>query len=131
MPFRYINGSRENFTWILKKNTQKHLSKHVYVHIFNTNICRQAQLLNYFNESFTSCGLCDVCSSNRKGIDSRKAQVLLESQILETLKSGEKDSHQIMQNCTFESAEVIEMLRYLVQRKKITMSAFNTYQLIQ
>jgi len=79
----------------LKENYRKRIHS-VIDYANNNKVCRQIQLLNYFNEyTGTSCGYCDVCLANKpKNFDKIKKQILeiLKSEVLslEELKTRMK-----------------------------------------
>jgi ATP-dependent DNA helicase RecQ len=51
------------------------------------NVCRNMQLLTYFNETNAkACGVCDVCLANKRAMQ-KNLQAVMASQVLEALKT--------------------------------------------
>lgn len=81
---KHIELDPENYA-ILKHNYQKRIQS-VIRYVNNNDVCRQVQLLTYFNEfNNADCGYCDVCLSKKpKNYDKVKHD------IIETLRSKTK-----------------------------------------
>lgn len=64
MDARYLELSPQNYA--LLKERQRHRIDSVIAYTNNEHLCRQSQLLAYFDEqNFTDCGHCDVCIAKR------------------------------------------------------------------
>lgn len=89
---KYIEFDPENYEFLKQKHLQRIESVIAYVN--NDKVCRQVQLLTYFNEFNNSdCGYCDVCLNKKpKNYDEIKKRIvdILRSQALtiEELKTN-------------------------------------------
>jgi ATP-dependent DNA helicase RecQ len=81
---KHIELDPENYA-LLKHNHYKRIQS-VIKYVNNTDVCRQVQLLTYFNEfNNADCGYCDVCLSKKpKNYDKVKHD------IIDTLRSKTK-----------------------------------------
>ena len=95
--------------------------------IENNKVCRNIQILNYFDENTTShCGICDVCISKNKNIKHG-----LELQIISLLKKHTEISiDEIMTIINADESSIILHLRSLLSKEKIGMNHQNKYFLL-
>ncbi|MCC6372878.1 MAG: RecQ family ATP-dependent DNA helicase [Bacteroidia bacterium] len=89
---KYMEFNPENYHKLKERHLQRINSVIDYTN--NNTICRQVQLLAYFNElDFNECGYCDVCVAN-KPINDEKLKIKITSLLktkamsLEELKAG-------------------------------------------
>lgn len=91
---RFMELSPDNYQRLKERHFQRMES--VIAYTANDRICRQAQLLAYFNEiDYSDCGFCDVCLANKTPDTTRLQQKLTEllkvkPMSLEELKTGMK-----------------------------------------
>ncbi|SNR15640.1 RecQ family ATP-dependent DNA helicase [Tenacibaculum jejuense] len=92
--------------------------------IQNDAVCRNIQLLNYFNEpNAKECGICDVCLKKEKIIDVSK-------EILAIIKDNrEISSREICEKLNYKERDILIHLRKLLGEEKIKVTNYNTYLL--
>lgn len=95
--------------------------------IENNKVCRNIQILNYFDENTTShCGICDVCISKKKNIPNG-----LEQQIMSLLKKHKEISiDEIMTILNADESSIILHVRSLLSKERIGISNQNKYFLL-
>ena len=74
---KYLEFNPNNYYHLKQRYSERILSVIDYTE--NDKLCRQVQLLMYFNEiDYTNCGHCDVCINNRqKDLEKIKQQITL------------------------------------------------------
>jgi ATP-dependent DNA helicase RecQ len=102
--------------------------KAVISFIENNKVCRVVQLLAYFNEIITEpCGKCDVCLKK----SSKKIPVKdIANQILNLLKNKPLSSPEITSILNFSEEEILNSLKILLEKNKITITSQNKFKLI-
>ncbi|HPF10589.1 MAG TPA: RecQ family ATP-dependent DNA helicase [Flavobacteriaceae bacterium] len=122
---RTLNPFREAIE--LVNNRKERQVKAVLTYIANTKVCLQVQLLRYFGETTTQeCGRCSVCLEKRKSQQPLETQVIAQK-ILALLQETPMDSRNLLENLTFAEADVLKVLRALLDRKLIQLNAVNQY----
>ena len=113
---------------IERQNNLKHEKlKSVISFIENNKICRSVQLLAYFDEtSTTPCGKCDVCVSKASKPTDIKVVV---TQILEALKKQPLSSKELSTILSFSEKELLNSLKILLEKHKITITSQNKFKL--
>ena len=115
-----INRIQSNIKNYLKQKTNK--LNDLISFIENTSICRNIQLLQYFNEDTDKkCGICEVCLQEKHKpknlsiaiLTLLKKQCLSTKEIVDELNSNEKD--------------ILITLRYLLSEEKIGINTQNKY----
>jgi ATP-dependent DNA helicase RecQ len=102
----------------------------VISYVNNDSVCKSLYLLDYFGESgHEACGICSVCQSkqlktHRTNLDGLKAA------ILETLETEALSSRQLLDDLNCSEQALIHGLNELLELKKITLTATNTYTLL-
>lgn len=93
----------------------------------DTTICKNRFILNYFDEKTeTDCGICSYCiNKNREVKDVR----LIASQIIELLLEAHRSSREIEQILDLTPQETIQVLRLLLENKKIKINNNNLYSI--
>jgi ATP-dependent DNA helicase RecQ len=97
-------------------------------YVENNTTCKSLQLVNYFGEvNITPCGICSVCiKGDRSPID--KHQVTqVSKKIIELLKVAPMNSREISERLTFTEHTILEVLKLLVDAKKIQLDTKNKY----
>jgi len=93
----------------------------------NKNICRNKQLLLYFNEiSNSNCGKCDNCLNKNKTEIPFK---LVAETILNILIKGSLSSNEIIQALQHSEMDIINTLKILLEKNKITITSQNKFKL--
>ena len=74
---KYLEFNPNNYYHLKQRYSERIQSVIDYTE--NDKLCRQVQLLMYFNEiDYTNCGHCDVCINNRqKDLEKIKQQIIL------------------------------------------------------
>lgn len=122
---RTLNPFRKTIEQLNEKKQQQVAS--VLRYIENDTICKQVQLLQYFGELNTEeCGHCSVCMKKYKG-SVRVSTQDLAGRIMSLLREQPMDSRALIENLTFAEEEVLEVLQWLLDRKKIKLNAINQY----
>ena len=99
-------------------------------YVKNVGKCRNIQLLKYFGESkYKECGGCDVCTRKNKRSLSEKSYKNIELKILTLLKNYPLDIRKILLGLPgVEEQKILEVLKKLVENKKIKINSSNCYQ---
>ncbi len=96
--------------------------------IENNSICRNIQLLSYFDEQeIEECGICDVCLSKKN--DSEVSKNVLKS-ILKLIKAnGNLSSKEIVMLLSFSEKEILDCLQILLEKNRINVTSQNKFRL--
>lgn len=93
----------------------------------NDTICRNKQLLRYFDEKLSeNCAKCDVCL---KGIDITDKPAV-KKRIIALLEKGPLTSRKVYELMDFEQEIILEILKELLEQGIIGLDIKNRYQLI-
>src|SRR5690606_32221513 len=96
-------------------------------YIENTETCRSIQLVSYFGENTaTKCGICSVCKKQIANL-SRKEMQQLAKQILLLLEGDDLSSREISERLTFAEADILKVIRALMDAGKIKIDPKNKY----
>ena len=99
----------------------------ILTYINNDQICRSRQLLAYFGDKKEeNCGICDVCLR----LTRKRARSITgaDTKILNLLKDRPKTSREICAELhTYEENEVLNGIKSLLERRKISLNENNTY----
>ncbi len=113
----YFQISKENYESL----KQKHLEKiNSVINYTNTNtICRNSQLLIYFNEiEFNDCNYCDVCISKKP-----KDFVSIKKEIYNRLKNNPSTLPQLIQNLSvYNSNTVLQAFNEMLDDGKLNQN---------
>ncbi|SDW71010.1 ATP-dependent DNA helicase RecQ [Lutibacter oricola] len=110
---------------------QNQLKKDKYVavvdYLKNNKVCRNIQLLSYFNETLKkNCSLCDVCKSKTtKKVDLKE----ISHHIIKVLQNNSLSSREIAEQLTLNESDVLNSLKILLERNKITITSQNKFKL--
>ncbi|HPE82314.1 MAG TPA: ATP-dependent DNA helicase RecQ [Aequorivita sp.] len=98
-------------------------------YIANTKTCRSVQLVSYFGETTASkCGICSVCKTQNSMLPNREIGHLAKK-ILAVLESGDLSSREISEKLTFAEADILKVLRLLIDADKIKINPKKQYYL--
>jgi ATP-dependent DNA helicase RecQ len=101
----------------------------VLQYIENTQTCRSVQLVSYFGETTASkCGICSVCKGQRAKLTKSEIRQVA-TQILTFLEGEELSSRELVEKLTFAEADVLKVIRLLLEAEKIKMNPKNQYYL--
>jgi ATP-dependent DNA helicase RecQ len=99
----------------------------VLYYIENTETCRSVQLVSYFGETTAAkCGICSVCKKQNNNL-SRKEMQQLAKQILLLLEGDDLSSREISERLTFAEADILKVIRALMDVGKIKIDPKNKY----
>ncbi len=96
--------------------------------IENDKVCRNKQLLSYFDEIYKDeCGICDVCISKKKSLKTINLNEL-SSLIIQLLKANnELSSKEIVKLLTSEESEVLFCIQILLEKNILSVTSQNKY----
>ena len=102
-------------------------------YIKNDKVCRQIQLLEYFDEDANeNCGICSVCLVNNKDLKAQKtSKNKLKTQIINTLTNQPKSSSEIIKTLNCDKILVVPVLESLLENRIVEITKNNLYQLKQ
>jgi ATP-dependent DNA helicase RecQ len=122
---RTLNPFGKTIAQLNEKKTQQVAA--VLRYIDNNKVCKQLQLLEYFGEENTeACGNCSVCLNKIKGVTKVQTQEIAK-QIIDLLRDEPMDSRTLIENSTFGEKDVLQVLQWLLDRKKVHINAINQY----
>ena len=117
----------------ISKNIEKHSKlkfeklKAVISFIENNDVCRNTELLSYFNEHYTTpCGKCDVCKKNTIKPKSNKN---IETTILKLLYKQNLSSNELAGLLNCNDKELLFSLKLLLEKNKIAITSQNKFKL--
>jgi ATP-dependent DNA helicase RecQ len=86
-------------------------------------------LVSYFGETTASkCGICSVCKGQRAKLTKSEIRQVA-TQILTFLEGEELSSRELVEKLTFAEADVLKVIRLLLEAEKIKMNPKNQYYL--
>ncbi len=98
----------------------------VISYIQNTKTCRNIQLLSYFNERITEdCGSCDICKAKIKPKNSIE---IISNDILNLLNEKLLSSQEITMLLNYSDSEILNSLKNLLEKNKITITSQNKFK---
>ncbi|MCZ4320180.1 RecQ family ATP-dependent DNA helicase [Aequorivita viscosa] len=101
----------------------------VLQYIENTKTCRSVQLVSYFGETTASkCGICSVCKGQNSKLSKGEIHELA-AQILAILEGEDLSSRELTEKLTFAEADVLKVIRLLMEAEKIKVNPKNQYYL--
>ena len=101
--------------------------KATIAYIQNNEVCRNIQLLSYFDEVNTSpCGICDVCISKKTAKNSIKA---VSEHIIALLSQQSLTSQEITGRLAYSEDEILISLKLLLEKNKIIITSQNKFEL--
>ncbi len=117
-----INRISKEITQYLKQKQQK--VSDIIEFIQNNRVCRNVQILSYFNEQkFVKCGICDVCLSEKK-----KNNSTLSSEIIQLLQKEKfMASKEICSILTAKEKDILIHLRNLLSKNSIGINNQNKF----
>jgi ATP-dependent DNA helicase RecQ len=133
----FLKPREDNITInpIVKTIEQQHLLKHKQVsavlnYINNDSVCKNQQLLAYFDEKTTAtCGQCSVCLQQKS--KTKKADTInISNQIINALQVEDLSSRQLLKAINCSEKELINSISQLIEIRKIKLTYANTYTLI-
>ena len=131
---RFIVGRADDFTInnisknIENQNNIKYDKLNTTIaYIKNSKVCRNIQLLSYFNEEkIKPCGICDVCKSKNPTKISIKN---IAQDILELLDHQSLTSQEICTQLNFSESNILITLKLLLEKNKIAITSQNKFKL--
>ena len=120
-----INRISKNI--LQRNNIKKNKAEKMVAYIQNDKICRNSQLLSYFNEQTSKkCGVCDVCLKEKSATNntyqiSIKILKLLEGQ-------SELSSKEMILLLKITKEKLIDALQILLEKNSIKLTTTNKYK---
>ena len=113
----------------LQLTSKKEKIDSVLKYVANNNTCKSEQLLQYFGETKTvPCGICSVCRASEVKL-SREEMKKIYFKIIALLEIKEQSSRELTGQLEFPEAHVLQVLRILVEKEALAVSATNKYKL--
>lgn len=98
-------------------------------YIENTSTCRSMQLVSYFGETTsTKCGICSVCIKDSSKLSKVEVRDIAK-QILALLEGRDLSSREISERLNFTEANILKVIRLLMDADKIRMTPKNQFYL--
>ena len=109
---------------LIKKNQLES----VFNYVSDVKNCKNKLLLSYFGENISyNCGNCSFCNAaNSKKYDLDD----IRSKILDKLSQSEMSSREISESLGIESAQIIEVLKQLLEHNLISINNKNQFKLV-
>ena len=100
-------------------------------YIKNDKVCRQVQLLEYFDENTNeNCGICSVCLLNHTDSNSQNtSKNKLQAQIINMLTYQPKSSSEIIKALNCDKTQVLFILESLLENRIVEITKNNLYHL--
>lgn len=116
------------FIWDYNKVKKQKIDA-VLEFVNNDRVCRQVQLLQYFGEKDPKpCGKCSVCKKEDAQM-SRDDMNEIYLAILRLLKSGPKDSREIISQLQYKEESVLKVLSLLNEKEIVSRTPNNKYKI--
>lgn len=113
----------------LQLSTKKEKIDGVLEYVANNTKCKSEQLLQYFGETETSvCGICSVCTASEVKL-SREEMKKIYFRIIGLLEEKEHSSREITEKLNFPEAHILHLLRILVEKEALALTATKKYKL--
>ncbi len=119
------------FAYRIKEQNQlkEQKVKQMLDYVNNSRVCRNKQLLLYFDERITgNCGKCDVCIKNEQSENSQLP--ILKKRIKKLLENEGLTSRKICEQINVEQNDILIALQELLEEDEIKIDFKNRYQLI-
>ncbi|MCK5814692.1 MAG: RecQ family ATP-dependent DNA helicase, partial [Flavobacteriaceae bacterium] len=126
---RTINSHSRN---IEKRNfLKKEKIDKMIAFIENKNICRNMQLLYYFDESNPKeCGICDVCLAKKKQISTDYKKMTAD--VLKTISlTSEYSSKELVLALDYSEKDILFCLQILLEKNRIRLTLQNKFRLVE
>ena len=126
---RTINSHSRN---IEKRNfLKKEKIDKMIAFIENKNICRNMQLLYYFDESNPKeCGICDVCLAKKKQIPTDYKKMTAD--VLKTISlTSEYSSKELVLALDYSEKDILFCLQILLEKNRIRLTLQNKFRLVE
>ncbi|MFD2550663.1 ATP-dependent DNA helicase RecQ [Bizionia sediminis] len=116
---------------INQQNELKHKQvSDVLNYIANNNMCKSAQLLNYFGEKeLTNCGICSVCINQKAGTKIPSNPEHLQKAIIGMLEERAQSSRELLEGLNCSSDNLNKAIQTLLEQNIISITPNNTYKL--
>jgi len=99
---------------------------------FSNETCRSQLLLNYFGDSNTDCGICDVCILKKRSIELNTEQYqLIQKDIITLLKASSMEANELTLSLSDKHREkdVRKMVQWLLDENSIQLDELNKIKL--
>lgn len=100
----------------------------VIAYVSHDDRCKSRELLEYFGEETTDCGICSYCVSRKRAVVSRKD---LRNLVREALNGVHLDSRALEQKMQVPAAELLAVLGQMLEEGEIAITDTNTYKIIR
>ncbi len=115
--------SRENHINIQQRFTER--LENMISYVTNDSKCRSSMLLEYFGQKSQRCGLCDICLS-RNELDMSKYEFdMILDEIKSSLSENDLNLDSLLLKIEGEEAEVLKVVRWLLDHDKILQDSNN------
>lgn len=100
-------------------------------YINNDKVCRQLQLLQYFDEDTEEvCGICSVCLAKNDNQSQQKTddQQKLKESIIQDLEGSPKSSSELLKSLNCSKTRFLSILEELIEKQFIEITPNNLYR---
>lgn len=101
-------------------------------YINNDKVCRQLQLLQYFDEDTEEvCGICSVCLAKNDNQSQQKTddQQKLKESIIQDLEGSPKSSSELLKSLNCSKTRFLSILEELIEKQFIEITPNNLYRI--
>ena len=114
-----------------QNNIKSEKIKAVIDYVSNKSVCRSRYLLSYFGEEKTKkCGICDVCTKNKKKSKSYDHEELSQNILTLLASQNSLSSKEIIAHFNLDSSVILTTLQLLLDTNKITITSQNKLEII-
>lgn len=99
-------------------------------YIKNEDVCKNIQLLSYFEEEGSApCGQCSVCKKQQTSTPTDSLQELVSEEVLRLITLKDMTSVEICEALPYREKLVLDIIQLLLEAEKIKLTNINTYTL--
>ena len=115
---KYLIIDKDKYAFL--KN-RAHEKLNAVIRYLTNPVCRNIQLLEYFNENaVTACGVCDICVKEKRKHEAEKYEKEILSQLTAMLENNHKSLSEVVESFPAKYKEkVLSLIQFMVNEHKI------------
>lgn len=119
---KYLVIDREKYKFLKDRARDK---MNAVINYLLKPICRNEQLLEYFDEKSVSvCGICDVCVTKKRREEAQKYESEMTVKLIELIKSKTISLQELIASFPVKHKDkLIELIQFLINEKRIKMTS--------